>query len=129
MVNREPSPSYQIDRILTAIRTLVATPFIPFIVLFCHSIEVGAEADLKLLQEFVDSLELVHGVSEAIGQIYTLARVLCKVTTLYNERKMREGSTQWLRLAGSEFDQYFGESGFMPSIFDYSMFDDRTTTP
>ncbi|RAL16337.1 Zn(II)2Cys6 transcription factor [Aspergillus homomorphus CBS 101889] len=101
--------------------TLLLTPFIPFIVLFCNSIsiECANDHDLDLLREFVESLELVQGTSEAIEQVYSLAQALYEIATLYKEQNRHDAEAQ-LVLLGSEFDRFLSESGFMPSFFQSS---------
>ncbi|KAF5689906.1 fungal specific transcription factor factor domain-containing protein [Fusarium circinatum] len=63
--------------------TLLFSPFIPFIVIFCHVIETQDEADLNRLQDFVTSIESASSISEPAAKIQRLFQVLYKIAMAY----------------------------------------------
>ncbi|KAI0111290.1 hypothetical protein GGR51DRAFT_509600 [Nemania sp. FL0031] len=93
--------------------TILYAPFIPFIVIFCLVIETsdgnGAGGDLARLAAFVRSLENACEVSSSVRKLHQLCQVLYNVAELYVEAKAAEPVG-----AGSEFDVYLSQLGFMP---------------
>lgn len=89
------------------------TPFAPFFVLFCYVIETSSFADLKVLQDFVDSLEGGRGLSEPIDKLYRLCRVMCDIATLYVEAKAQQQQDE--SSIGDEFEMYLSQLGFIPN--------------
>ncbi|KAI0425051.1 fungal-specific transcription factor domain protein [Xylaria sp. FL1042] len=87
--------------------TILYAPFIPFIVIFCLVIETSDREDLRLLDDFVRSLEPACDVSSSVRKLHQLCQVLYNVAELYVEAKAAEG-------VGSEFDAYLSQLGFMP---------------
>ncbi|KAK2593570.1 hypothetical protein QQS21_008745 [Conoideocrella luteorostrata] len=94
---------------------LLLTPFAPFFVLFCYVIETASLDDLRLLQEFVDSLDEARDASETIDKLYRLCQVMCDVATLYVEAKSQQQQDQTMVPIGDEFDMYLSQLGFIPS--------------
>ncbi|KAJ4865363.1 hypothetical protein N5P37_003063 [Trichoderma harzianum] len=92
---------------------LLLTPFAPFFVLFCYVIETSSFADLKVLQDFVDSLEGGRGLSEPIDKLYRLCRVMCDIATLYVEAKAQQQQDE--SSIGDEFEMYLSQLGFIPN--------------
>ncbi|KAK4071081.1 transcriptional regulator family: Fungal Specific TF [Trichoderma aggressivum f. europaeum] len=92
---------------------LLLTPFAPFFVLFCYVIETSSFADLKVLQDFVDSLEGGRGLSEPIDKLYRLCRVMCDIATLYVEAKAQQQQDE--NSIGDEFEMYLSQLGFIPN--------------
>ncbi|OKL57486.1 hypothetical protein UA08_07054 [Talaromyces atroroseus] len=108
--------------IYRAVRTLIVTPFIPFIIIFCHAAESSSDIDLHLLREFVQSLQGIRNVSEAIDQLLSLAEVLLHIAVLCKEANRENAEVQQSLLIGPEFELYFSQCGFMPPLFDEMTF-------
>ncbi|KAG6072724.1 hypothetical protein E4U16_005160 [Claviceps sp. LM84 group G4] len=94
---------------------LLLTPFAPFFVLFCYVIETASLDDLRLLQEFVESLNEARDASESIDKLYRLCQVMCDVAGLYVEAKSQQQQDQNMVPIGDEFEMYLGQLGFMPT--------------
>jgi len=124
--------------------TIFYAPFIPFIVLICHILEVpipnaptptsstgrlptgdnGSEiTDLSRLTDFVLSLRPLTAHSEAIANLHRLCQVLCSVAKLYVEAKAQAargqssrngGDDEMLASVGQEFDVYLSALGLAP---------------
>lgn len=105
--------------------TIFYAPFIPFIVLICHILEVpianaptphtsrsptndndndssGGVADLSRLTDFVLSLRPLTAHSEAIANLHRLCQVLCSVAKLYVEAKAQAARGQGSSNGGDE---------------------------
>lgn len=97
--------------------TILFAPFVPFIVLFCHTIEVSSRTDLHRLEEFVTSLEPNRGSSEAIDKMHRLCQVLSSVAGLYLEAKAQARTLESDAMAsvGQEFDTYLSALGLAPA--------------
>lgn len=67
------------------LRTILFTPFIPFIVLFCHVIETGDLEDLSRMQTFVTSIEGSCNSSNTIAKHHRLFQVFYSVAARYTE--------------------------------------------
>ena len=91
------------------------TPFAPFFVLFCYVIETASLDDLRLLQEFVDSLDEARDASETIDKLYRLCQVMCDVAGLYVEAKSQQQQGHNMAPIGDEFEMYLSQLGFMPT--------------
>lgn len=96
-------------------RNLLLTPFAPFFVIFCYVIETSSLDDLKLLQEFVISLDTARDASETINKLYCICQVMCDVAGLYVEAKSQQMEDQSMAPIGDEFEMYLGQLGFMPT--------------
>ncbi|KAI4600861.1 hypothetical protein KJ359_013024 [Pestalotiopsis sp. 9143b] len=94
--------------------TILYAPFIPFIVIFCHVIETSSGADLRLLDQFVQSLQASCQISAAIDKLHQLSKVLYNVALLYVEAKTQQSRDQDMVPVGNEFDMYLNQLGFMP---------------
>ncbi|EAW14817.1 putative C6 transcription factor [Aspergillus clavatus NRRL 1] len=96
---------------------LLYAPFVPFIVLFCHVIEVSSRADLVRLEDFVSSLGPNCFLSEAIAKLHSLCQVLSNVARLYVEAKAQAQipENQGLASVGQEFDTYLSALGLAPA--------------
>ncbi|TWU71352.1 hypothetical protein ED733_002923 [Metarhizium rileyi] len=101
---------------------LLLTPFAPFFVLFCYVIETGSLDDLRLLQEFVDSLDEARDASETIEKLYRLCQVMCDVAGVYVEAKSQQQRDETMVPIGDEFEMYLSQLGFMPTE-DHAMAD------
>lgn len=66
-------------------RTLLFSPFVPFIVLFCHIIEARDQTDLDRLGAFVASLQPAADISDAAAKLHRLFQVLHSVALRYFE--------------------------------------------
>ncbi|WQF79089.1 hypothetical protein CDEST_04103 [Colletotrichum destructivum] len=95
--------------------TLLFTPFIPFIVIFCQVIETQDETDLSRLGAFVTSIQPAATVSDAAGKLCRLFQVLHNVAARYVDRsgpyddqpQATEEMDMYLRLLGV----HHGEEG------------------
>ncbi|GJC86416.1 putative transcriptional regulatory protein C11D3.07c [Colletotrichum liriopes] len=65
--------------------TLLFTPFIPFIVIFCQVIETQDNADLDHLGAFVASIQPAAAASDAAAKLCRLFQVLYNVAARYAE--------------------------------------------
>lgn len=93
------------------------SPFVPFIVLFCHVIESSSYSDLIRLEDFVNSLQPNCSLSEAIAKMHRLCQVLSNVARLYVEAKAQAQTQENEDLAsvGQEFDVYLSALGLAPT--------------
>lgn len=96
-------------------RNLLLTPFAPFFVLFCYVIETSSLADLKVLQDFVNSLEGAKGLSEPIDKLYLLCKVMFDIAKLYVEAKTQQQQDENSISIGDEFEMYLSQLGFIPN--------------
>ncbi|KAF7627904.1 fungal-specific transcription factor domain protein [Aspergillus flavus] len=93
--------------------TILHSPFTPFIVLFCHTIQYSSYADLHRLGDFVASLQPNSAFSEAIAKLHRLCQLFCNIAQLYLEAKAQP-RTQEDQVIGQEFDTYFSALGLAP---------------
>lgn len=63
--------------------TILHTPFVPFIILFCYSIQCSDENELSRLESFTASLQPATSPSESVRGPHRLFRVLCRVARQY----------------------------------------------
>ncbi|PKS12634.1 hypothetical protein jhhlp_000842 [Lomentospora prolificans] len=95
--------------------TILFSPFIPFIVLFCYVLETGDLEDLDRMQTFVDSIESACHHSNAISKHHRLFQVFHNVALRYTELKTastpsQDGQTE----VRTEMDAYLHALGFYP---------------
>ncbi|OTB18177.1 hypothetical protein K445DRAFT_314986 [Daldinia sp. EC12] len=97
--------------------TILFSPFIPFIVLFCCVLETGDEEDLARMKAFVDSIESAREQSSLIAKHYSLFQGFYSVAVRYNELKSASTPVQReqeeLRL---EMDSFLSELGFQTQM-------------
>lgn len=74
-------------------RTILQSPFTPFIVIFCHAISISSYADLRTLSEFVGSLESTRAMSEGADRLYKMCQLFLLVAKLCIEARSRDGAT------------------------------------
>lgn len=100
--------------------TILHTPFVPFIVMFCHVIETGDVADLQRMQSFVSSLEIGE-LSEASTNIHGQFETLLKVAQRYTEIRAAKSPNvdEWQKL-----DAHVHAFGLLPAIGDSGMMAD-----
>lgn len=101
---------------LTFNRAILLSPFVPFIVIFCHVITTSDTKDLTRLEDFVASLLPLCRFSQSIDRLHSLCSVLGTVARLYVEAKSRQqaGGDQNMALVGQEFDTYLSALGLAP---------------
>ncbi|KAJ1333891.1 RNA polymerase II-specific transcription factor-like protein [Microdochium nivale] len=97
--------------------TILAVPFVPFIVIFCHIIESSArntayQEDLKRLEDFTTSLYIGGRLSGATGRLQKLCQVLFNVARKYTELKDTSSQVQSQR----QFDTYIQALGLFGSM-------------
>ncbi|KAJ0140495.1 Glycerophosphoinositol permease 1 [Fusarium oxysporum f. sp. albedinis] len=68
-------------------RTIIYTPFVPLIVVFCNVIETSNPEDIRILGEFCESLKPLCGIFEAIQELHDLCQVLYNLAISYVEAK------------------------------------------
>lgn len=97
-------------------------PFVPFLVLFCHTISSGDLEDLKLLEEVATTLRAAGGVSEGAERLYRLCMVFSQVANVYVDAKLQEARClsdtsdyQPAAYLGEHFDSYLNALGLGPS--------------
>ncbi|PHH73144.1 hypothetical protein CDD82_5630 [Ophiocordyceps australis] len=93
---------------------LFFSPFAPFFVIFCYVIETLSVEDLKLLQDFVASLDVARASSLSIQKLQRLCQVMCEVAGLYIEARSQEQENQTTIPIGDEFEMYLNQLGVMP---------------
>ncbi|KAJ5665190.1 uncharacterized protein N7477_007638 [Penicillium maclennaniae] len=95
------------------------SPFVPFIVLFCHVIATSDTEDLTRLEDFIASLRPLCAFSQSVDRLHNLTSVLGTVARLYVEAKSRSqaGEDQTLASVGQEFDVYLSALGLAPGNF------------
>ncbi|KAK8073269.1 hypothetical protein PG994_004168 [Apiospora phragmitis] len=91
--------------------TIFYTPFIPFIVIFCHVIETTDQTDMDRLHSFVASLEPVSQLSEPAARMQRLFQVLYNVALKYVEVK----TSREQQSVGRELDTYLNALGYGPA--------------
>ena len=91
------------------------TPFAPFFVLFCHVVETLSGDDLKIIQEFVASIESLQDASETIEKLCRVFQIYRDVAVVYVEAKSQQQEDETMVPIGDEFDMYLSQLGFMPS--------------
>jgi len=87
------------------------SPFVPFIVLFCHVIETKNSEDLELLRRFISSLQTRGNVSEGIERHRRLFHVLYNVAAHYVKESQDSTSSEERRFS-VDFDAYLSALGF-----------------
>ena len=97
-----------------AFRTILFTPFVPFIVMFCHTIEKRDKGDLSRMYAFLKSIECACQHSNAIAKYHHLFGVLYSVALRYTElglpsSRMEEEQSQLL-----EVDAHLSALGLQP---------------
>ncbi|KAF5599523.1 hypothetical protein FPANT_3357 [Fusarium pseudoanthophilum] len=68
-------------------RTIIYTPFVPLIVVFCNVIETSNPEDIRIIGEFCESLKPLCGIFEAIQELHDLCQVLYNLAISYVEAK------------------------------------------
>jgi hypothetical protein len=91
------------------------TPYAPFFVLFCYVIETSSQDDLRILHDFVASLETARQESETVENLYRLCQVMYDVASLYVEAKAQQQQDQTMIPIGDEFEMYLSQLGVMPN--------------
>ncbi|KAI8400669.1 hypothetical protein FOFC_19517 [Fusarium oxysporum] len=67
--------------------TIIYTPFVPLVVVFCNVIETSNPEDIRILGEFCESLKPLCGIFEAIQELHDLCQVLYNLAISYVEAK------------------------------------------
>ncbi|WQF85654.1 hypothetical protein CDEST_10668 [Colletotrichum destructivum] len=90
-------------------RTLICSPFVPFIVVFSNAIATGDEADLQLLDQVVSSLQHAAQQSPSIAKLHHVCNAYHRVGRLYFEgghrkRKSLESGETYNGVQGNSND-------------------------
>lgn len=107
-------------------RTLMIVPFAPFFVIFCHVIETLSAEDLRILDEFVASMEQLRDASETVEKLYRVFQVMRDVAVVYVETKSEQQRDQTMIPIRDEFDMYLSQLGLM-STDDQAMANSNTS--
>ncbi|KAF4343945.1 hypothetical protein FBEOM_2102 [Fusarium beomiforme] len=67
--------------------TIIYTPFVPLIVVFCNVIQTSNPEDIRILGEFCESLKPLCGIFQAIQELHDLCQVLYNLAISYVEAK------------------------------------------
>ncbi|KAJ5653322.1 transcriptional regulator family: Fungal Specific TF [Penicillium lividum] len=96
---------------------ILVSPFVPFIVIFCHVIATSDSEDLTLLENFIASLRTLCSFSQSVDRLHNICSVFGTVARLYVEAKTRSqtGEDPGLASVGHEFDVYLSALGLAPS--------------
>lgn len=95
-------------------RTLLFSPFVPFIVLFCHIIEARDQTDLDRLGTFVASIQPASDISDAAAKLHRLFQVLHSVALRYVELHSSTPDDGQAEASG-EIDRYLAALGIPSS--------------
>ncbi|KZL80929.1 fungal specific transcription factor domain-containing protein [Colletotrichum incanum] len=93
--------------------TVLFSPFIPFIVLFCQVIETQDKEDLARLHSFVVFLQETSTMSDAAGKMSRLFQVLYSVALRFVEFRASTPQSRQTQ-ASAEMDAYLAALGFPP---------------
>ncbi|KAK1573909.1 fungal-specific transcription factor domain-containing protein [Colletotrichum navitas] len=93
--------------------TVLFSPFIPFIVLFCQVIETQDRDDLARLHSFVVFLQETATISDAAGRMSRLFQVLYSVALRFVEFRATTPQSRKTE-ASAEMDAYLAALGFPP---------------
>ncbi|KAK2009270.1 fungal-specific transcription factor domain-containing protein [Colletotrichum eremochloae] len=93
--------------------TVLFSPFIPFIVLFCQVIETQDREDLARLHSFVVFLQETATMSDAAGKMSRLFQVLYSVALRFVEFRATTPQSRQTQ-ASAEMDAYLAALGFPP---------------
>ncbi|VUC25948.1 unnamed protein product [Clonostachys rosea] len=95
---------------------ILFSPFISFVVLFCHVIETGIAEDLAKMGNFVQSMESLELGSGQVANHHRLFEVLYRVSMRYTELKATTtpSQTQNMELI-SEMDACLSSLGYHPN--------------
>lgn len=122
-----------LEAMLTKSRTLLHSPFTPFTVTFCHIIAnpMNADADLRLLNDYVATLKSLSHFSDGVAKWYRLCDIFQKVADLYVQAKAQEATRMTHKNANAappaqasmqpainDIDGYLSTIGFAPPIPD-----------
>ncbi|CAI7599131.1 unnamed protein product [Penicillium viridicatum] len=95
--------------------TILFTPFVPYIVIFCHTIETRNKEDLNRMYAFLKSIECACQHSNAIAKHHHLFGVLYSVALRYTELGLPSSpmAEEQLQLR-SEVDAHLSALGLQP---------------
>ncbi|KAJ5708899.1 transcriptional regulator family: Fungal Specific TF [Penicillium malachiteum] len=95
---------------------ILLSPFVPFIVIFCHVIATSDTEDLTRLEDFIASLLPLCSFSQSVDRLHTICSILGTVARLYVEAKTRGkvGEDESFFSVGQEFDTYLSALGLAP---------------
>ena len=93
----------------------MVVPFAPFFVLFCYVIETLSTDDLRILDEFVNSMESLSDASGTVEKLYRVFQVMRDVAVVYVETKSQQQRDQNMTPIRDEFDMYLSQLGLMTS--------------
>lgn len=101
-------------------RSILHTPFIPLIVIFCAVIETADPTDLSRLQDFAASIQPLSNLSRSAEHFIQLAQVLSSIASRFVE--LRSAPTPLAQTgeenqfnAGFEVDAYLNALGLAPT--------------
>ncbi|KAK0707183.1 hypothetical protein B0T21DRAFT_387652 [Apiosordaria backusii] len=89
-------------------------PFIPLVVLFCHTIETSNEEDLKTLVRFTEGLQPVAPVSTGVAKLFQISQVLVNIASLCLKARMQGQHDHDMSMVGDNVGMYLNRLGLMP---------------
>ncbi|KAK0669247.1 hypothetical protein QBC41DRAFT_110305 [Cercophora samala] len=89
-------------------------PFIPLVVLFCHTIETSNEDDLGILVRFTEGLEPVAPVSSGVTKLYRISQVLVNIASLWLKTRKQGHQDHNMSVVGDNVEMYLNQLGLMP---------------
>ncbi|KAK4674595.1 hypothetical protein QC763_0025920 [Podospora pseudopauciseta] len=89
-------------------------PFIPLVVLFCHTIETANEEDFAILVRFTEGLQPVAPVSSGVTKLYRISQVLVNIASLWLQTRKQGQQDHNMSMVGDNVEMYLNQLGFMP---------------
>ncbi|KAK4175193.1 hypothetical protein QBC36DRAFT_347322 [Triangularia setosa] len=93
---------------------ILSIPFIPLIVLFCHTIETSNKEDLQILVRFTEGLQPVAPVSTGVTKLYRISQVLINIASLCLTTRFQRQENHGMGMVGDNVEMYLSQLGFMP---------------
>jgi hypothetical protein len=88
-----PRCGFDFDR--SARRIISFSPFTPFIVLLCHSMETGVTEDYDLIDQFMCSIEPLRNSSAHADKMFLLCQALSQLAVAYVQaQRQRDGNVE-----------------------------------
>ncbi|KAK4198972.1 hypothetical protein QBC40DRAFT_330031 [Triangularia verruculosa] len=89
-------------------------PFIPLVVLFCHTIETSNDEDLEMLERFTEGLQPVAPVSSGVTKLYQISQMLVNIASLCLKTRRQGQQDHNMSMVGDNVEMYLNQLGFMP---------------
>ncbi|KAJ5355961.1 hypothetical protein N7517_010570 [Penicillium concentricum] len=97
--------------------TILFSPFVPFIVLFCHTIQTRDKEDLSRMRTFLESIKGACQHSDAIAKLHHLFGVFYSIALRYTELGLSSSPMEEEQLKlRSEVDTHLSALGLRPDV-------------